>query len=1047
MNVRAHGRLWIALWTVALAAGCNRGSSEAPPPVSAPPSQTQKVQALSAATCSGVEPTSMASGWKLDPLQATGASTVSGSFAGTVGEHALLVVRETTGAPGAYFQAAAKLNGTDKVSISQHQPLGARVVALRATNGLELAAQAGGAARASVASIALPPCAAVEARVTHGGGTEPTVETRTFSWPADAGPALLLVESSSGKQAQGRVRLGVVDVTAPLANQPPLVQVVWLQANNTLRVEVGGEAGAWVRAVVIEPDMLPPLVSMEQPAEGARLGSSPAEVQGTAGAGAVGVKVGTVEAVLSQGQYTAQVPLEEGPNALVATARDRCGNVARVCHSVVLDPIPPSVVIEGVTEGQVSREPLTPTWRVQSSGPATVEARLDGQPFTSGTPVSAEGAHELVVVARDGIGREARASVGFAIDTTPPLLTLSGVDEGQRRNTPAVLTYTVEEVHPGTVEATLNGAPMSSGDTVSAEGAHEWVVVATDAAGNRAEARRRFAVDLTPPTLEVLEPTPGSYTQAGTVEVVVAAGDSGPVAGVWLGSAELMLGADGKYRGNVSLEEGSNLLVLVARDAAGNSTQSTLAVTRDSTAPELTVTTPAEGAKIAGDLAQVEGQVQDATPLTVRVAGQAASIGADGRFQLSVSVAQGAVSLEVVATDAAGNTARLVRNFRANATPPRLDVTAPASGTVTGEPSIEVVGFARAADRTDTVKLEVAGGEHAVRADGSFAVQVPLVVGPNTVSITAVDGYGLRTTRTVRVERQGPQEPPGPPDGGSGGGTPDGGGNDEPDAGSPEPTPDGGVTDEPPVLVLASPEENSLWGVERVSVLGRVAGGTLPLVVTVDGLPATVAGRQFSAAMALPEGSTVLHVRAVDALGRVAEARRQVRVDQTPPFLEVTRPEQPETAVSESPYLVEGLAGDAYLGGVTVNGSPVLVLAGRFSASVPLVAGANTVQIEAVDLAGNRAQATRTLTVEGLPPQLTVLEPAEGSEALTPVVRVTVQVQSSTPLAEVRIGTGQATQAGPGQYTAQVPLALGENVIPILARDTLGLTGTVSVRV
>ena len=814
-------------------------------------------------------------------------------------------------------------------------------------------------------------------------------------------------------------------------------------------MEVGGEAGAWVRVVVIEPDMLPPLVSMEQPAEGARLGTSPAEVQGTAGAGAVAVSVPPVEAVLSQGQYTAQVPLEEGPNALVATARDRCGNVARVCRSVVFDPIPPSVVIEGVTEGQVSREPLTPTWRVRSSGPATVEAKLDGQPFVSGTPVSAEGAHELVVVARDGIGREARASVGFTIDTTPPLLTLSGVDEGQRRNTPAVLTYTVQEVHPGTVEATLDGAPMSSGDTIAAEGAHEWVVVATDVAGNRAEARRSFAVDLTPPTLDVLSPEPGSYTQAGTVEVVVAAGDSGPVAGVWLGSTELMLGTDGKYRSNVSLEEGSNLLVLVARDVAGNSTQSTLGVTRDSTAPQLTVATPVEGAKVAGDLAQVEGQVQDATPLTVRVAGQASSVGADGRFQLSVSVAPGAVALEVVATDAAGNTASLVRSFRANATPPRLDLTAPASGTVTEEPSIEVVGFARAADRTDTVKLEVAGGEYPVRADGSFAVQVPLVVGSNTLSVTAVDGYGLRTTRTVRVERQGPQEPgPGPGDGGSGegGGGPDGG-SDEPDAGTPGPVPDGGAADEPPIMVLASPEENSLWGVDRVYVLGRVAGGTLPLAVTVDGLPAAVTGRQFSSALALPEGSTVLHVRAVDALGRVAETRRQVRVDQTPPFLEVTRPELPETAVSESPYLVEGLAGDAYLGGVTVNGSPVLVLAGRFSASVPLVAGANTVVVEAVDLAGNRASATRTLTVDGVPPRLTVLEPAEGSEALTPVVRVTMRVESSAPLAEVRIGTGLATEAGSGQYTAQVPLALGENVIPLLARDTLGLSVSASVRV
>ena len=708
----------------------------------------------------------------------------------------------------------------------------------------------------------------------------------------------------------------------------------------------------------------------------------------------------------------------------------------------------PKVVIEGVSEGQVSREPLLPTWRVESNGPATEEATLDGAPFVSGTAVKAEGPHELVVVARDNAGREGRARVGFAIDTTAPRLTVSGVEEGERYNTPVVLGFTVEEEHPGTVEATLDGARVASGDTVSAEGPHELVVVATDAVGNRAEARRRFSVDVTPPTLTVLSPESGTSTRAGTIEVVVAAVDDAPVVGVWLGSEELARGADGNYRGTVVLEEGSNLLVLLARDVAGNTARHTLQVTRDSMPPQLTVTIPVEGAKVAGDSVRVEGRVEDAASVTVRVGGQAAAVEPDGHFQLTVAVAQGAVSLEVVSTDAAGNTTRLVRAFRANTTPPRLDVSAPASGTVTEEPSIVVSGFARAADRTDTVKLEVAGSEHGVGADGRFSVEVPLAPGLNTVSITAVDGYGLRTPRTVRVERLGAPDA-GPVDGGSGvpdaGTLPSDAGTPPSDAGTP--TQDGGAADEPPVLMLASPQEGSLWGTERVAVLGRVEGGTLPLEVTVEGLPAAVTGRQFSASLALPEGSAMLHVRAVDALGRSSEVRRQVRVDQTPPFLEVTRPEQPTTTVTESPYLVEGLAGDAYLGGVTVNGAPALVLAGRFSATVPLVPGDNSIVVVAVDLAGNRAQVTRTLRLDGMPPRLSVLEPAEGSEARTPVVRVTMSVEASAPLAEVRIGTGLATQAGAGQYTAQVPLALGENVISLMARDTLGLTGTASVRV
>ncbi|MET0405326.1 MAG: Ig-like domain-containing protein, partial [Cystobacter sp.] len=709
------------------------------------------------------------------------------------------------------------------------------------------------------------------------------------------------------------------------------------------------------------------------------------------------------------------------------------------------DVPPPGVFIEGVSEGQVSREPLTPTWRVEGSGPPTVVATLDGAPFVSATPVSAEGSHVLEVVARDSAGKEGRARVGFAIDTTAPRLTLSGVEEGELRNTPVVLGFLVEEEHPGTVEATLDGAPVASGETVSAEGAHVLAVVATDAVGNRAEARRQFRMDVTPPTLTVLSPEPGSATQAGTTEVVVSATDAEPVVGVWLGGSELARGADGHFRGSVVLEEGSNLLVLQARDAAGNTARGTLLVTRDSTPPRLTLATPAEGAKVGGDSMKVEGQVEDATATTVRVAGLSAAVGAEGRFELTMAVAPGAGSVEVVATDAVGNTARVVRVFHVNTTPPRLEVTSPASGTLTEQPSILVSGFARAADRRDSVKLEVAGGEHAVGEDGRFSVEVPLAPGPNTVSITAVDGYGLRTSRSVRVERQGGE--PGPGDGGvpdAGPFPPDGGGG-VPDGGtSPG---DGGTVGEPPVLVLVSPEEDSLWGMTRVSVLGRVEQGTPPLEVTVEGLPVALAGRQFSASLALPEGSSVLRVRVVDALGRSAETRRQVRVDQTPPFLEVTRPELPTTTVTESPFLVEGMAGDAYLGGVTVNEVPALVLAGRFSSAVPLVPGDNTLVVVAVDLAGNESRVTRTLRVDGIPPRLHVLEPADGSEARQAVVRVTMRVEASAALAEVRIGTGLATPLGGDQYTAQVPLALGENVISLMARDTLGLTGTASVRV
>ncbi len=121
------------------------------------------------------------------------------------------------------------------------------------------------------------------------------------------------------------------------------------------------------------------------------------------------------------------------------------------------------------------------------------------------------------------------------------------------------------------------------------------------------------------------------------------------------------------------------------------------------------------------------------------------------------------------------------------------------------------------------------------------------------------------------------------------------------------------------------------------------------------------------------------------------------------------------------------------------------MLGGQFSASVPLAAGDNAVEVVARDLAGNVTRKSLHLSVSALPPTVTILAPAESSESPTPVVHVRAQVTSTAPLASVSIGTG--TAAGSiGVYEADVPLALGENTISVVALDSSGLTGRASVQ-
>ena len=76
-----------------------------------------------------------------------------------------------------------------------------------------------------------------------------------------------------------------------------------------------------------------------------------------------------------------------------------------------------------LADGSWFNRAVTPV--VQTSGgqaPVTVNALLDGAAFTSGTAVSAPGAHQLAVTAVDAAGTAATpVAVGFTIKTSPPV--------------------------------------------------------------------------------------------------------------------------------------------------------------------------------------------------------------------------------------------------------------------------------------------------------------------------------------------------------------------------------------------------------------------------------------------------------------------------------------------------------------------------------------------------------------------------------------------------------------------------------------------------
>src|SRR5262249_55097781 len=152
----------------------------------------------------------------------------------------------------------------------------------------------------------------------------------------------------------------------------------------------------------------------------------------------------------------------------------------------VVDTSPPVITVRGVTDLQVTNQPVTPTITITDQSAFSSTLLLDDAPFVSGTTVSAPGSHVLSVAAVDIFNNRSSLTIRFPIDLTPPAITITGVSEGQasRSATPVI---TVSDANPPvTVVITLNGQPFASGTPITADGLYTLFVQAMHAAGTRA---------------------------------------------------------------------------------------------------------------------------------------------------------------------------------------------------------------------------------------------------------------------------------------------------------------------------------------------------------------------------------------------------------------------------------------------------------------------------------------------------------------------------------------------------------------------------------
>src|SRR5262249_15413103 len=149
-------------------------------------------------------------------------------------------------------------------------------------------------------------------------------------------------------------------------------------------------------------------------------------------------------------------------------------------------------------------------------------------------------------------------------------------------------------------------------------------------------------------------------------------------------------------------------------------------------------------------------------------------------------------------------------------------------------------------------------------------------------------------------------------------------------------------------------------------------GGTPPYTVA-----ASLSGQAFAAGgVVSAEGSYRFAVQATDSKGVTGQSAASFTIDKTPPSFSNLRPESSIVLSSHSILFTGTVSADAV--SVNVSGANALLAGGFFSVPNLLLAeGSNTLALSAVDRAGNVGSLSYPLTVDSIPPVVTITSPAD----------------------------------------------------------------------
>ncbi len=273
------------------------------------------------------------------------------------------------------------------------------------------------------------------------------------------------------------------------------------------------------------------------------------------------------------------------------------------------------------------------------------------------------------------------------------------------------------------------------------------IEIAGKGVSRTAVARQTVQVDTEPPPLQLTNLN--DVTRVASPGITLE-GVTEPGATVYqAGNAETVaVDAQGYFKIDRQLTEGSNILDIFASDQAGNTTHLSHNVVLVTRPPELTVASPTNDQWLNQKVLEVIGAAPNAAQVLVNE--QPAIVQEDGTFSREVILREGDNTIRVEVTDDVGNTAVAEQTVHLKTSPPQLEVNI-ADGAVFQQAGVRLSG------RTEPGAIvRVNNRLLSVSPLGEFQTNLSLLNGRNTIKIEVRDVAGNITQMSRRVEFKSP---------------------------------------------------------------------------------------------------------------------------------------------------------------------------------------------------------------------------------------------------------------------------------------------------